>query len=66
LRKPVHILLTVVECIEWIVKVRMVCRKSIQCKAMMKYLGLNFIEDNNQHMNSNDIADQHWGSYWPD
>jgi hypothetical protein len=64
--KPVHILSTVAECVEWIVKERKVWDTTIQRKAMMKYLRLNVIEDYNQHMNSTDIADQLRGSYRPD
>jgi hypothetical protein len=64
--KPVHILSTVAECVEWIVKERKVWDTTIQRKAMMKYLHLNVIEDYNRHMNSTDIADQLHGSYQPD
>jgi hypothetical protein len=64
--KPVHILSTAAECVEWIVKKRQVWSASIQQMAMMKYLCLNIIEDYNQHMNSMDIADQFRGNYRPD
>ncbi len=64
--KPVHILSTAAECVEWTVKERQVWSASIQQKAMMKYLHLNVIEDYNQHMNSTDIANQQRGNYWPD
>jgi hypothetical protein len=64
--KPVHILLTAADCVEWIVKTRKVWDTATQQRAIMKYLCLNVIEDYNHHMNSTDIADQLRGSYWPD
>ena len=64
--KPVHILSTVAECVEWIVKEREVWSDRIQNKAMMKYLRLNVIDEYNNHMNSTDIADQLRGNYRPD
>jgi hypothetical protein len=64
--KPVHILLTAVDCVEWIVKTRKVWDTASQQRAIMKYLCLNVIEDYNHHMNSTNIADQLRGSYRPD
>jgi hypothetical protein len=64
--KPVHILSTAAECVEWIIKEWQEWSASIQQKAMMKYLCLNVIEDYNQHVNSPDIADQLQGNYRPD
>ncbi len=63
--KPVHILSTGVDCVEWILKERKVWSDSKQMKTMMKYLCLNVIEDYNNHMNSTDIADQLQGNYRP-
>ena len=64
--KPVHILSTAADCVEWIVKKRKVWDTAAQQRAIMKYLRLNVIEDYNHHMNSTDIADQLRGSYRPD
>jgi hypothetical protein len=63
--KPVHILLTAAECVEWIVKERKVWSESAKSKAMMKYLWLNVIDDYNNRMNATDIADQLRGNYRP-
>jgi hypothetical protein len=64
--KPVHILSTAAECVEWIVKEKEVWSNRIKKKAMMKYLRLIIIEDYNMNMNLTNIADQLRGSYWPD
>jgi hypothetical protein len=64
--KPVHILSSAADCVEWIVKEREVWSELIKNKAMMKYLRLNVIEEYNNHMNSTDIADQLRGNYRPD
>jgi hypothetical protein len=64
--KPVHILSTAAECVEWIVKEKEVWSDRIKKKATMKYLQLNVIEDYNMNMNSTDIVDQLCGSYRPD
>jgi hypothetical protein len=64
--KPVHILSTAAECVEWIVKERKVWSESAKSKAMMKYLRLNVIDDYNNRMNATDIADQLRGNYRPD
>ena len=64
--KPVHILSSAADCVEWIVKEREVWSELIKKKAMMKYLRLNAIEEYNNHMNSTDIADQLRGNYRPD
>jgi hypothetical protein len=64
--KPVHILSSAADCVEWIVKEREVWSELIKKKAMMKYLRLNVIEEYNNHMNSTDIADQLRGNYRPD
>jgi hypothetical protein len=64
--KPVHILSTAADCVEWIEKTRKVWDTAAQQRAIMKYLRLNVIEDYNHHMNSTDIADQLRGSYRPD
>ena len=64
--KPVHILSTAAECVEWIVKERKVWSESAKSKSMMKYLRLNVIDDYNNRMNATDIADQLRGNYRPD
>ncbi len=64
--KPVHILSTAADCVEWIMKERKVWSDIKQMKTMMKYLCLNLIEDYNNHMNWTDIADQLRGNYQPD
>jgi hypothetical protein len=64
--KPVHILSTAADCVEWIVKEKKVWSDGLQKKALMKYLRLNVIDDYNNNMNSTDIADQLRGSYRPD
>jgi hypothetical protein len=64
--KPVHILSTAADCVEWIVKEKKVWSDRLQKKALMKYLWLNVIDDYNNNMNLTDIADQLRGSYRPD
>jgi hypothetical protein len=56
--KPVHILSTVVESVEWIAKERKVWDANKDKKSLIKFFRLNVIEDYNNNMNSTDIADQ--------
>jgi hypothetical protein len=64
--KPVHILSTVAESVEWIAKERKVWDANKKKKSLIKFLRLNVIEDYNMNMNSTDIADQLRGVYRPD
>ncbi len=64
--KPVHLLLTVAESVEWIVKKRKVFQREATQMKMMGYLRLNVIDDYNSNMNQVDIADQLRGQYRPD
>ena len=64
--KPVHILSTVAESVEWIAKERKVWDANENKKSLIQFLRLNVIEDHNMNMNSTDIADQLWGVYRPD
>ena len=56
--KPVHMMSTVAESIEWIEKKRKVWSSSEQKKVQMRYLRLNLINDYNENMNNVDLADQ--------
>ena len=56
--KPVHIMSTVAECIEWDEKDQKVWSSELGGHVSMKYLCLNLIDDYNIHMNSVDLADQ--------
>ena len=64
--KPVHMLSTSSESVEWIVKERLVWNEKVQRKQQMKFLRLNMIDEYNNHMNSTDIADQLRSVYRPD
>jgi hypothetical protein len=64
--KPVHLLSTVAESVEWIVKKRKVFQREANQMKMMGYLRLNVIDDYNSNMNQVDIADQLRGQYRPD
>ena len=64
--KPVHILSTVAESVEWMVKQKKVWSATEKKKSLMKFLRLNVIEDYNMNMNSTDIADQLRVVYRPD
>jgi hypothetical protein len=64
--KPVHILSTAADCVEWIVKEKKVWSDGLQKKALMKYLWLTVISNYNNNMNLTDIAYQLRGSYRPD
>ena len=64
--KPVHILSTAAESVEWIVKQKKVWSTMEKKKSLFKFLRLNVIEDYNMNMNSTDIADQLRGVYRPD
>ena len=64
--KPVHLLSTVAESVEWIVKKRKVFQQEANQMKMMGYLRLNVIDDYNSNMNQVDIADQLRGQYRPD
>jgi hypothetical protein len=56
--KPVHIMSTVAECVEWDEKSRRVWSSELSSHVQMKYLRLNLIDIYNFHMNSVDMADQ--------
>jgi hypothetical protein len=64
--KPVHMLSTMSESIEWVTKKRKVWLASSKAMCMMSYLRLNMIDDYNRNMNSADIADQLRNQYRPD
>ena len=64
--KPVHLMSTVGECVEWVVKKRKVWSKDAGEMKVMSFLRLNMIDDYNQFMNSTDIADQLRNTYRPD
>ena len=64
--KPVHMLSTVSECVEWTVMRKKVWSEKEKRKAFVEFLRLNMIDDYNHHMNSVDIADQLRGVYRPD
>jgi hypothetical protein len=64
--KPVHLLSTVAESVEWIVKKSKVFQQEANQMKMMGYLQLNFIDDYNSNMIQVDIADQLRGQYRPD
>jgi hypothetical protein len=55
--KPVHVLSTVAESVEWMVKQKKVWSATEKKKCFVKFLHLNIIEDYNMKMNSTDIAD---------
>jgi hypothetical protein len=56
--KPVHLLSTVAETIDWTTKTRKVWSTAHWKEVMMQYLRLNLINDYNNNMNSVDLADQ--------
>ena len=56
--KPVHLLSTAAETVEWIVKQKKVWSATDKNKSLIKFLRLNLIEDYNMNMNSTDIANQ--------
>ena len=56
--KPIHIMSTVAEYIEWDEKDQKVWSSELGSRVSMKYLCLNLIGDYNIHMNSVDLADQ--------
>jgi hypothetical protein len=56
--KPVHLLSTAAETVEWIVKGKKVWSATDKNKSLIRFLHLNLIEDYNMNMNSTDIADQ--------
>ncbi len=64
--KPVHVLSTAAESVEWIAKERKVWDANENKKRLIKFLRLNVIEDYNNNMNSMDIADQLRGVYQQD
>jgi hypothetical protein len=64
--KPVHLLSTVAELVEWMVKQKLVWSATEKKKSQFKFLRLNVIEEYNMNMNSTDIADQLRGVYRPD
>ena len=64
--KPVHLLSTAADCVEWKTLERKVWSTRESRKIMMKYLRLGMIDDYNNNMNSVDMADQLRGSYRPD
>jgi hypothetical protein len=56
--KPVHMMSTIAEKVEWIEMTRDVYSQELKCVVPMKYLRLNMIDDYNHRMNSVDLADQ--------
>jgi hypothetical protein len=64
--KPVHILSTAADCVEWVVLEKKVWSARDKHKKKMKHLRLNLINYYNHHMNSVDMADQLRGNYRPD
>jgi hypothetical protein len=64
--KPVHLMTTASEKVEWVLRKRKVWLASATATKMMSYMRLNLIDDYNQFMNSTDIADQLRNSYRPD
>ena len=56
--KPVHMMSTVAEMVEWIEKKRSVCSAEAGTKVSISYLRLNLIDDYNNNMNNIDLADQ--------
>jgi hypothetical protein len=64
--KPVHMLSTVADCVEWIKKERKVWSTSMCATKTIEFLRLNVIEMYNAGMGSVDVADQLRNSYRPD
>jgi hypothetical protein len=64
--KPVHLLSTAADSVEWIVAKKKVWSEEAHQKAFVKFLRLNVIDEYNNNMNSTDIADQLRGVYRPD
>jgi hypothetical protein len=64
--KPVHLMSTVSENVQWVVKKRKVWSAAAGANKMMRFIRLNVIDDYNQFMNSTDIADQLRNTYRPD
>jgi hypothetical protein len=64
--KPVHILSTAAELVQWIVKEKQVWNEEVGKKQLMKFLQLNMIDEYDNHMNSTNIADQLCVVYRPD
>ena len=64
--KPVHLMSTVIENVEWVSKKRKVWSAAAGASIMMSHMRLNLIDEYNQFMNSTDIADQLRNTYRPD
>ena len=64
--KPVHLMSTVCEKVEWVEKKRKVWCAAARANQMMSHMRLNLIDDYNKFMNSTDIADQLRNTYRPD
>ena len=64
--KPVHLMSTVSESVQWAVKTKRVWSKDESAMTLMNFLRLNLIDDYNSNMNSTDIADQLRNTYRPD
>lgn len=64
--KPVHMLSTAADSVEWMVSQKKVWSEEAHRKAFVKFLRLNVIDEYNNNMNSTDIADQLRGVYRPD
>jgi hypothetical protein len=64
--KPVHLLLTALNCVEWNVTQKISVEWEGKVKSFVKFLRLNMIDKNNHNMNSVDMADQLQGVYRPD
>ena len=56
--KPVHMMSTVAEMVEWIEKKRSVWSAEAGTQVSISYLRLNLIDDYNNNMNNIDLADQ--------
>jgi hypothetical protein len=56
--KPVHLMSTSAECIEWNEKARKIWSNEHRSHVQMRYLRLNLIDQYNYNMNSADMADQ--------
>ena len=61
--KPVHILSTAAETIEWILKQRKVWSAEEKETVLMNFLRLNLFDDYNDNMNNTNISDQLRNNY---
>ncbi len=63
--KPVHLLSTALDCVEWNVIQKKVWNEKVKKKSFMRFLCLSMIDQFNHNMNLVDMADQLWGVYCP-